>query len=840
MTRTVILATVLASAAAAVAGADEAPTNIARGRPYRLSPRPNYRHCTDPGDRTQLTDGVYSRGYFWTQKTTVGWTRARQPSVLLDLGKVEPICGVSVNVAAGTAGVTWPMAILLFVGNDATTGHFVGDLVVLSAAEGRPAPAGKYAVHRFRTARLATRGRFVRVVVVATGPYVFSDEIEVHRGPGDLLTRPAGGQRVTDVKDFCRTMQVTWGVRRRLRTDAAAVREQLARAALDGESRKRLAAELADVEKRIGAVSVAKIEGFRTVFPLNDLHCRIFAVQAEVWRAGRKGDLVLWQKNRWDMLSPTEPPGRGAPRIDVAMMRNEHRSAAVNVSNISAAPLRVTLRFEGLPPGACPPWIAVRDVPFTDTRSGVAVAAALPDARRSGGRYVIEIPSGMTRQVWLTFHSKDLAPGEHHGSLVVDPPGRRVEVRVTVCPVTFPNRPSLHLCGWDYTDCEAYTVTKANRPALVRMLRDYHVDSPWAQRATLPAGRYDKAGAMIAPPDDARFRAWVKRWPNARNTLVFVAVGETFAGHRMGSAPHRKAVTAWIAWWAARARQLGLAPRQLGLLLVDEPHSPAQDRIIIAYAKIIRAAAPDVIIWNDPTWREPWKATPELFTLSHVLCPNLPMLIARGKRFADFYAAQRRAGRELWFYSCSGPGRLLDPYAYHRMQAWFCFKYGATGEGFWAFGDSNGASSWNEYLAGRGAYTPLFIDETSVTRGKHMEAVRAGVQDYEYLAMLRDRIADLARRRPDDPRLPVARKLLASAADRVTAAMTSPVLINWPKAKDRGTADEVRVEVLEMLVRLAGNARQPTPVQRRSAAVGRWPSASTRASRGRPSFRVAR
>ena len=808
MTRQQLLAVILATAgagAATLARAAEAPTNLARGKPYRLSPRPNYLHCTDPGDRTQLTDGVYSKGYFWTQKTTVGWTRATQPTVLLDLGKVEPISGVSLNMAAGTAGVTWPMAILLFVGDDDTTPSFVGDLVVLSAAEGRPAPAGKYAVHRFGTTRLATRGRFVRVIIVPTGPFVFSDEIEVRRGPGELLTRPAGGRRVKDVRDFCRQMQVTWGVRRRLRTDAAAVRAQLARAALADASRKRLATELADVEKRIATVTVEKIEGFRTIFPLNDLHRRIFAVQAEIWRAGRKGDVVLWQKNRWDMLSPTEPPGKDEPRLDVAMMRNEHRSAAVNVSNISPGPLRVTLRFEGLSGGALPPWVGVREVPFTDTRSGVAVAAALPDARRADGRVVLDIPSGMTRQVWLTFHSTGLAPGEQRGSLVVDPAGRRVPVRVKVYPVTFPKAPSLHLCGWDYTDGEVYNVTKANRPAFIRMLQDYHVDTPWAQRSTLPTGRYDKAGAMIEPPDDARFRAWLKRWPNARNCLVFAAVGETFAGHRMGSPAHRKAVTAWIAWWTARAKTLGLAPRTLGLLLVDEPHSAAQDRIIIDYAKIIRAAAPGVIIWNDPTWREPWKASPDLFALSHVLCPNLPMLIGQGKRFADFYVRQRQAGRELWFYSCSGPGRLLDPYAYHRMQAWFCWKYGATGEGFWAFGDSNGASSWNEYLAVRGAYTPLFLDETSVTRGKHMEAVRAGVQDYETLRMLRDRIAELARTRPSDPRLAPARKLLASAADRVTAGMTNPALINWPKDKDRSIADKVRIEVLEMLTRLAGH-----------------------------------
>jgi len=817
MTRTALVIVVLASVAVR-AGAADAPENIARGKPYRLWPVPAYPHCTDAGDRTQLTDGVYTKGYFWTQKTTVGWSNAALATIMVDLGKVEPISGISLNMAAGRAGVVWPMAILLFVGDDEKAGNYIGDLAALSAAEGRRIPDG-YAVHKFHTTRLATHGRYLRIVIVATGPYVFSDEIEVYRGAVDLLKRPTGGRRVKDFMGFCRQMQVTWGVRRRLRTDAAAVREQLSKAKVSDASRKRLAAELDDVAEKTKTVTVDRIHNFKTIFPLNDLHRRIYAVQGEIWRGDGPGSAVVWQKNRWAMLSPTEPPRKGPLGLDVHMMRSEYRSGAVNISNSTAQLQSVKLRFEGLAKASARSWIRVHDVPFTDTRSGRAVAAALPDAKTTGVGHVVEIPPGMTRQIWLTFNSKGLAAGKHTGHLVIDPPGLRLPVSVTVYPLTL-GRPSLHLCGWDYTDGYAYNVTKANRTALIRMLQEYHVDSPWAQRPTLPTGRFDKTGKMIEPPDDKRFREWVIQWDNARNYLVFASVGETFAGLRLGTAAHKKAVASWAAWWAKRAKSLGVdpqprspqarlefpavVPKHLGLLLVDEPHSPEQDRVIIEYARIIRDAAPSITIWNDPTWRDPRKASPDLFTLSDTLCPNLPMLIGQGKPFADFYTRQRQAGRELWFYSCSGPGRLLDPYAYHRMQAWFCWKYGATGQGFWAFGDSNGASSWNEYLATRGAYTPLFIDDKTVTRGKHMEAIREGMQDYEYLRMLRERIPALQpgpRRLHAIPpeRTKAARKLLASAADRVTATMTNPALIHWDQPKDRTTADAVRIEILKML-----------------------------------------
>ncbi|MGB2820666.1 MAG: hypothetical protein WBF17_06765, partial [Phycisphaerae bacterium] len=630
------------------------------------------------GDRTQLTDGVYTKGYFWTQKTTVGWTNAQSPTVTIDLGAVEPIGGASLNMAAGTAGVTWPMSILLLVSDDGKTHHFLGDLVELSAAEGHAPPAG-YAVHCFRTARLATRGRFITFAIAPGGPYVFCDEIEVHRGPDSLLRRPPGGEDVEGVAQLFRRTQVTWGVRRRLRADAAEVRKQVQAARISAEAREKLTSQLAAVEKLVASLKVPLAGDFRTVLPLNDLHRMIFAAQAAVWRADHAGPLVVWQKGRWDMLSPTEPPGKSPPRVDVAMMRNEFRGAAVNLSNVSPAPARLELSFAGLPGGAAPNYLTVQEVPFTDTKSGVPVAAALPDARRAGTGWQVRVEPGMTRQVWLTFHSKGLAAGEYRGSLRISPGSMQVPIRLKVYPLTFPRRPTLHLCGWDYTDCDAYNVTPANRSALIRVLREHYVDSPWAHSSVMPAGRFDKAGKMTAPPDDASFRTWLARWPDARKYLVFASVGERFAGFPVATPPFRRAVTEWITWWARRAKALGLREGQLGLLLVDEPHSAEQDRVIIEYARVIREAAPQVVIWEDPTWREPWKATPELFAICDVLCPNLPMWIGGGKRFADFYATHRQAGRELWFYSCSGPGKLLDPYSYHRMQHWFCWKHGAKG-----------------------------------------------------------------------------------------------------------------------------------------------------------------
>jgi hypothetical protein len=155
----------------------------------------------------------------------------------------------------------------------------------------------------------------------------------------------------------------------------------------------------------------------------------------------------------------------------------------------------------------------------------------------------------------------------------------------------------------------------------------------------------------------------------------------------------------------------------------------------------------------------------------------------------------------LAFYSCRGPGRLLDPYAYHRLQAWTCWQYQARGSYFWAFGDSGGGSSWNEYANARGAYVPFFLDASSVTPGKHMEAIREGVEDYEYLVMLRDGIQAATTSDLPAETLTQARQLLAESAATVCAASNATAM-PWAAPKDRSIADRVRLEILEMLVRL--------------------------------------
>jgi hypothetical protein len=195
------------------------------------------------------------------------------------------------------------------------------------------------------------------------------------------------------------------------------------------------------------------------------------------------------------------------------------------------------------------------------------------------------------------------------------------------------------------------------------------------------------------------------------------------------------------------------------------------------------------------------KADPEMIAQCDVLCPNRQIFLGANDAYRAFYAQRRAAGTALEFYSCSGPARLLDPYTYYRLQAWTCWKEGAVASYFWAFGDNAGVSSWNEYLAPRGTYTPIFLDKHSVTAAKELEACREGIEDYQYLLMLRDAVDEAVKQGASGAAVESARKLLTDAPDRVLGP-ASGRRFRWDSDADRTVADQVRVEILEALAAL--------------------------------------
>jgi hypothetical protein len=267
----------------------------------------------------------------------------------------------------------------------------------------------------------------------------------------------------------------------------------------------------------------------------------------------------------------------------------------------------------------------------------------------------------------------------------------------------------------------------------------------------------------------------------------------------MGTPRFRAMVGSWLAAWVRHLTRQGLTPDQCVILLVDEPHERTQDAVIVAWASAIREAKLGVLLFEDPTYEAPEKGDPAMFAASDILCPNTPMMQQHGEAFRAFYRGQQKEGKTLWLYSCSGPAKLLDPVAYHRAQAWLAFQMGAEGSFYWAFGCGGGiGDSWHAYKQAYAEYSPYFVGPDSVMESKHSEAIREGVQDYEYLRLLRDAVVRVRAAGKDPHWVSSAETVLTDGVAEAVRVAT-PSNLFWRVEKDRSAMDAVRIRILDLL-----------------------------------------
>ena len=163
-------------------------------------------------------------------------------------------------------------------------------------------------------------------------------------------------------------------------------------------------------------------------------------------RAQGFDELTVWPAQRWDMLDPMGAPEPGEVAIDVMRMQGEFRSAAFNITNLSDEPL--TARIIGGP--------QVHEVQYVQTQEREITSNALPLAEiDDAGAALIDVPAGLTKQVWLTFADAggpQGPTGPQAGNIEVQIGGERVAlipVRQEIVPIDMP-RPPVSVTAWDY------------------------------------------------------------------------------------------------------------------------------------------------------------------------------------------------------------------------------------------------------------------------------------------------------------------------------------------------------------------------------------------------------
>lgn len=739
-----------------------AEENLALNKSYTLEPAPNYDLCTDADDAVQLTDGKTTNGYFWTQQGTVGWRGVSFGLITVDLGRIEPISGFEFTTAAGAGGVEFPVSVRVDVSDDGETYYESADLVADTREALGEFPT-KYAIVCLKSKPVRTRGRYVRIMAIESGPYLFCDEIRVIPGDASLLTADLKRVPVSGTPaDVYRERKMAISIDRRIQTDCEAVMKIVGDSEnnLSAEERVALKNELASSAS--GAASWDVPKDFRAVLPLNENHAGVYRVLSKAWNAAGFRGVVVSPANVWDFTNRFDYPKRSeSPEISLALMQKEPRAAVLNAYNATQTPVDLKFKVKETPALKVKAYRAV----WTDTSVLEPVLDALvpvtPDG--SGVLTLDAVPSGLVTQLWLVFEAQSGATSVQklESSVTCENTGETFPVRATVYPREFPQQTRLLLGGWDYTNGGgSYNVNRTNLDSFLETVRAGRVNAPWGSPSLLENCEVNPDDLSVKINTDM-FDEWIERWPKSvvREYFVFLAKGgygsETtpkFKGYEVGTKEFHTVVKNLYAAWRAHWLDLGLDPAKFNLLIHDEPTEDCKDYApFIAWSDAIHAGCPEVRVWEDPCFTTFPKEYGAFFDSIDVLCPKRTDWLERPAEMEEFYLGRQKSGQTLDFYSCSGPMKTLCPYTYVLSQALHAAKIGARASFFWALGDGGGVSSWNEYYRAGATFTPLYIDpnDSQVTLGKHFEAMRESAQDYEYCMMFREKLDELRRQAPE-------------------------------------------------------------------------------------------
>jgi hypothetical protein len=788
------------------------PVNVALGRPYAWSVAPNYKLCTDPGDVTQLTDGKLVDGYFWTQKGTVGWAGYNHVSVTIDLGVVQPIAGVAFHTAAGVAGGKWPRMLYVLVSDDGREFYPVADLVALQPAL---PPESGYRTFWYRSEGLETKGRYVRLLVSpgAGSECIFCDEIQVLRGDESFLMIPHQGHAFHNDDSFLTTL----GCANRYRTDLRDVEKRLHGSRLNPIALADALAQCKHLGNELEAgLPETDAASFKGIIPFSDFHRSIFKLTAQALAADGFSGIVVWKSHRYAPMSLFENPSRQFDGLDVEMMDDEHRAEVLNLTNASDSDRMVQVQIRNLPGGVNPLWVKVKRLEWWDTREGVPILDPLIDLLPHNGWYEVDVPAGMTRQVWFAFQPQSLAPKRYKGELILQSDGLRKIVPLTLVLVPSPavERPVFDLWMWDYPNGKgAYAVTPANRVPAIADLKRHGVTIPCATRNVLPpmdATCFDAIGNLVKPLNFASFDAWVREWPSARRYYVFWPVGPAFLKFKTGSPEFARAVSQWAKAWANHNRQIGLKPGQVIFHPVDEPGDEAKYQLFVEWVSAIRSGTNEIACFINPAGdTSPWKikSGAEAMRLADLVSPALNRFLQDEDQLRSWLGGTDGRNKILALYSGCMPG-VYDPTACGRLLPWIAYVHGATGLGLWSYADAPRTNCWNDYAALTVRYSPVFFDSDGVTDGKHWEAIQEGVEDYQDIEMLKMQVERALAEDPQNERAIEARKFLngldRDVIGRISAQSQSEHGdMLWSQEHEAMLLDETRLKALRHLGELS-------------------------------------
>jgi hypothetical protein len=518
---------------------------------------------------------------------------------------------------------------------------------------------------------------------------------------------------------------------------------------------------------------------------------------------GRK--VICWDKSPWDnklarvQLPPTvERPGYEFPfqectEISVAMGENEYESASFVLTNLSdtTAEFAIAATDVGLP-------ITIREAVWVRTFTGKEVNDALPLLEGN-----LSIPSGESREVWLTLYSRGVKPGDYSPQITVTPqgdmPASRVNLKVKIYPVSLPDDKPIYTFFWDMMDTGPKHDPERTR-ALIADKKAHYVTVSEVAHWTIPF-QLNPDGTL--KKDYQELDKLLEYYQAAQLTpkMFLISCSSLWWGGFPGK-PYLSA--AWKTLFAAHLTGLATHLKEKGYgydRWVIHPVDEMLDENVVSIAKLIKEIDPKILVLVNSA------AAAEMMTkiapCVDIFQPHLYNFLGQTSE-AKALAVKLLPKSPAFFWTYANPvppfPQLVSPYSIYRLAVWQSWREGMGGHGNWIY---DYKTHWNAYKHEDGENwamvyfanakdAPAGISKKElVVTGKRWEATREGIEDYVYLYLLKG-ATETPGRDVSPESLAQSRKVLAERVKTVLGDMKNTTL-----------ADRAKEDVLKALASIS-------------------------------------
>jgi hypothetical protein len=528
-----------------------------------------------------------------------------------------------------------------------------------------------------------------------------------------------------------------------------------------------------------------------------------------------------------------------APRepISLSLARGEWESAQVAVIPTGTETLRrvaVTVGPLSGPGGPSLPGedVTLRRVAYSDVPhpSCGAPPGRWPDPLMDNAPF--DVPAGENRAVWLTVRTRaGTRPGRYTGTLVVTAAGRPkslVPIGVTVWDFTLPARNHLKTDFWfSWGQAERFYNAPQGLPAtmqyrLIDFLNQYRIGADFAAADHMDV---ENRGFTMAREADGSYSF---DFGDLDRLLT-----RCFAG---GQNAFNLALACWASQPWDHMAILDKATDKTQVYQVkgydDTTFWPIYEAFLTAITRHMKAQGWWQYMhyqgWDEPQeLRGDFEGLKELYRFTKSKAPDLPRLITTAPNpklygaidiwcpldvyFDPAACAQRQAvGETCWWYVIGNRFNVSLPPMDARMVFWTTWKYQLSGLLYWSsdWWCGNGADGkpvnvsadpakrwpnvpWEMGVEQSGQL--CYPGPRGPLASQRLEAIRDGIEDYEYLYLLRER---LATRRAAGARLP-----WAPDAARILAVPDEVAADKLQSLRDPGRLKDVRRQIAEMILR---------------------------------------